>query len=162
MSTIKIGILALVGVLVLFTAEYSFNNYNKTKQLEKENQNLQARLDSNNLDSQAQCSRDARNFFDSQKSTTGSYSFQNHYSKSLNKCFILVTRYWDTSTITSFSDPNYASYQDLYLADIYENVTIGRFSRELKNNKITTCEISGEQCDSYDNFMNKVNSYLNN
>ncbi|MFH1534141.1 MAG: hypothetical protein ABID64_04385 [Nitrospirota bacterium] len=76
-------------------------------------------LSSSNLESQEKCSKSAKGFFSNYMENYGmeytgnSYSFTNHYSQNLNKCFILITN----------DNEPYEFHEILY--DVYENKEYG-------------------------------------
>jgi hypothetical protein len=90
--------------------------------------------------------------------------YTNHYSKSQNKCFILVQ--YNYSKPYRVGPPSRIISMTLY--DVYENVRYGDFAesynpqsgREDKNHMLT-CEFVNKGCSTRQEFSNLASAYLN-
>ncbi|MDD4901562.1 MAG: membrane lipoprotein lipid attachment site-containing protein [Patescibacteria group bacterium] len=115
-----------------------------------------------NLTLQAKCSKDAENFFNlhwRKSIPTGmlALDYQNHYNKTLDKCFILIIFNFKTD----IGDGSPASYtNDKFLYDVYENVQYGTI--DITDKILQKCEVSSKKCVSLDDFNNLSESYMNN
>jgi hypothetical protein len=138
-------------------------NSEKTAQLEKENRELNQKLDSlshsKTLDLQQQCSTQAREefkFLGWDKQQLASYT--NHYNTSMNKCFLEI------------DNTNYP-FVNKTLSDAFEGKVYGEYT--WKADKVKKywevppleCKVtlpSGEEyCHSSDEFDELVKKYLN-
>src|ERR1035437_4437321 len=113
----------------------------RISKLEKQNQELQAQLKSRqkqqsvNLESQAKCAKDARDYFhinwETRDPATKQQGYTNHYNKSSNKCFILIHYSdWTNKALQDY-DENYI------LEDVYEKTRHGVFIQNMKNFVLT-------------------------
>jgi hypothetical protein len=146
--------------------------------LEKENQELQAEIKKRDnagadLDFQAKCSKDGRNWFNenwagSRDKNTILLDFRNHYNKKENKCFGFVEWHYHSN----FAGPGGSSWTNLMsLWDIYENIKFGDFSQNTytywkpqpttTTNEVLTCDVLNQKCKSVEEFNRLVSPYLN-
>lgn len=142
----------------------------RLKTLEKENQELKEQVKRQNasadLDAQAKCSKDGKAWFDfNWGSPSGEMllTYTNHYSKSENKCFILV-EYHHSVDKKSGSWNN-----DITLWNVYENSKYGTFSEnhmmyfkpEVRSvDSVWTCEVLDKKCKTIDEFNGLIQPYL--
>lgn len=146
----------------------------RISKLEKENQELKAKLDKNNVaqeyDLQSRCSKDARAWFNanwSRDKDTTLLDFTNHYNAKHNKCLIFVEWHYDSqygnATLSSWTN-------HMTLTDVYENAKYANFSQNhimlgKPDYKLTepviTCDVEGTKCKTLDEFNNLLRPYMN-
>jgi hypothetical protein len=143
--------------------------------LEKQTSELRAEVEkarsAADLDSQAKCSKDAKAWFKegwSADKDTLLLDYRNHYSKSQNKCFVLV-QYNRSKSYREGRPPIWINSMILY--DVYENVRYGDFAeshsaesvsgREQDKDHMLTCEFMDKTCKTLQEFNNLVRPYLN-
>lgn len=142
--------------------------------LEKENADLKAMVEKQNAaaayDLQAKCSKDARMWFNENWSSdkdTILLDFTNHYNVKQNKCFILVEYHYNSR----LAGPGGDSWtNDMNLYDVYENSRYAQFDENhytywkpkySTGDEVITCEVSGTQCKTGQEFNNLVGQYMN-
>ena len=98
------------------------------------------------LDLQAKCSNDARLWFNRSwnREDTNLLDYQNHYNKSLNKCFALVQFNWSSGKTGNILD------KSISVHDVYENVERGHggVTAILRNSEYKptpNCQLDGEE-----------------
>ena len=136
--------------------------------LEKENQELKEKIQKQenaaaDLDSQAKCGRDAKIYFHENwpsDEKTMNLDFTNHYNRSLNKCFVLVS---DLFWIKKNSQSAFISV----LQDVYENDAVGQFSQTEVNSPdklegLTLCKVADAKCTAVKEFNDLVHPYMIN
>lgn len=141
-------------------------------QLEKQNGEMKSQLDKRNValdyDLQAKCSKDADLWFRkgfSEDKDTVLLTFENHYNRTINKCFIIVENHFNlgrqTLSISTWEN-------DRSLWDVYENYRYGKFLEEHTyglnipaSDHVLTCETSGNQkCESMDQWNSLTSSFM--
>ena len=117
-------LIILLGAVILLGAGCAKISTNKlsNEQNQQPKQNSQSVL--TNLDQQSECAQQAEKamtVYKEKMSKTDYKSFQqqNHYNRSLNKCFVLISYDPVVSTSRIYSPENPTNYQDLL--DAYEN-----------------------------------------
>jgi hypothetical protein len=99
---------------------------------------------------QEQCGKQSEEWF---KDREGMKSYNNHYNKKLNKCFIFV--------VGSFSDQDgVIHYTGEGLFDVNENKRYGQYTGDEKNTKMIDCYILEKQCKSYEEWKSRVKPYM--
>jgi hypothetical protein len=145
----------------------------RLKKLERENQDLRARLAISDLNLQEKCSRDAKSYFKehwfADENRVG-INYSIHYSRKLGKCFIEVSI---TETLAVGGED--VTDASVAVQDVYGGSNaVGRFEyesrissdgktlRPLKNGTgITLCFISGlPDCNSREQFDTAMGKYL--
>jgi len=144
----------------------------RVSRLEKQNKELQEEVRREtataDYDLQAKCSKDAKAFFREGWGSGGKdvllLDYRNHYDKKLNKCFILVEYHYKFGEGLSWMN-------DMSLWDVYENSKYGDFSENhtivakpdfRSGDEVITCEVTGTQCKTVQEFNNLISPYLNN
>jgi hypothetical protein len=162
----------ILGALAL-AITLSGCDFEKTKAIEKENEELKAELKkrdaASQLDMQAKCSKDSKAFVNENyggEKNTIMLNFTNHYNVAQNKCFVVIEWHYKIA-------PGYEDWQnDEMLYNVYENDKIGEF------NKMTTvmlvkgqynsseghirCKVDQTTCKTQEEFNNLIGPYLNN
>ena len=146
----------------------------RISKLEKENQEMKAKLEKGNaaqeFDLQAKCGKDARSWFNenwSRDKDTVLLDFTNHYNAKLNKCFILVEFHYNST----LAGPGGSSWtNDMALTDVYENAKYADFAENHVTNwkpnlnttqEVITCDVQGTKCKTGDEFNNLIRPYMN-
>ncbi|MHB8138002.1 MAG: hypothetical protein ACYDGO_06380 [Smithellaceae bacterium] len=75
-------------------------------------------------------------------------SYQSHYNKKLNKCFILVS-------VNTDSD-----YQGEMLFDVNENKEYGTYVRGKKSDTIDLCDVLEKECKSFEEWKSLIKPYM--
>lgn len=138
----------------------------RISRLEKENQELKAKLEKNNVaqeyELQARCSKDAERWFTQhfppQRETT-SVTFTNHYAKSINTCFVQV----DNNFYTKSRLVTYYTVGSLW--NIYENTPLAEYQLDHMNDlsdKLVKCTTMDKKCSTIDEFDAFVGRYMKN
>lgn len=149
----------------------------KISRLEKQNQELQSETRKNqaavDLDMQGRCARDSKQWFDEQwahgDKDTLSLDYQNHYNKSLHKCFALVD-YRSGKRPGGRHGQSVLIHKSLW--NVYENnVRQAEFSSRYISYSVKTesksqetiidCRVDEKTCKSEDEFDNLVHPYMN-
>lgn len=116
----------------------------------------------NNLKLQEMCSQEAEKYFNKQNYTPVSspdlmstYTYSNHYSYKLNKCFVRIEQRIRVANPLSLE-------QDTTLYDVNENVLIAGCyqSRDTKRVIAFPCYIGGDMCKSDDEFEKQIKTYM--
>jgi hypothetical protein len=161
---IFIGSAFLVSALGCDTSE-------RVARLEKQNQELQAEIKKGqataNYDLQAKCSKDAREWFNehwTRDKDTIFLDFTNHYSKAMNKCFIVTEFHYYASFLEKGSWMN-----DIDLTDVYENNKYGNFTEKhevfLKpeyhfEEHVQECQVNELKCKTLEEFRSLTKQYM--
>ena len=140
-------------------------NDDRIAKLEKQTSELQQQVatlqKTGQLDLQAQCAKDAKNWFDSNwgrpDKDTILLNFTNHYSATKNKCFINVEYHYSLSNSTIW-------YNDIQIYDVYENQRLGEIAEEHNINETKTqrCAVFGTMCKSIDEFSTLARQFMSN
>lgn len=94
------------------------------------------------------------NGYNTDKDGNWMYSYQNHYNRKLNKCFILVTS-------THYpNDKKYGIFSLKEVFDINENKSYGTFSRYSKNVTGMECKVLEKICQSGEEWDLLVKPYM--
>jgi hypothetical protein len=160
--------LALLGGLSIFLF-VACNNSDRIARLEKQNQELQAQIKKDHgisdFDSQSKCSRDSRTWFSqnwSREANTILLDFNNHFSASTNKCFILVEFHYSEGKSGSWV--NHLSFYN-----VYDNAEEGGYSENhfvstmplgATENKVFHCEVFGQECKTIEEFNRLLVPYM--
>lgn len=149
----------------------------KISMLEKQNQELQSEIRKNqaavDLDMQRKCARDSKLWFDEQwghgDKDILALDYQNHYNKSLNKCFAQVNyrsgtlpggRHGQSVLIHKSlwnvheSDARLAEFRSRFISYYVK-------TESESEEKIVDCRVDEKTCKSEDAFDNLVHPYLN-
>lgn len=139
----------------------------KVARLERQNKELQEKQTVAEYDLREKCSRDAKAWFNEnwrRDKDTVLLDYTNHYSKAMNKCFILVEYHY------SFGD-NGSWMNDMTLWDVHENSKYGNFGEShmifgiktglAPQDSVHTCEMLDKKCRTLQEFNGLVRSYLN-
>jgi hypothetical protein len=122
-------------------------------------------------DLREKCGRDAREWFKQNFPDTepilvkggGSVvnqpsGYENHYSRSQNRCYALVHMMMLSSGVKDRID---LFIQSNLLWEVNENAQLGAFvTKGLKEMEITACNVTGAQCTSKDEWMKLAQPYL--
>jgi len=152
----------IIESALLFTLCVGCNG-DRIAKLEKENQELKARLAqktvSRNSD-QMQCLREARAFFENKykrdKSTTF-LNYMNHFNRDENICYLVVEWRADNAPFGWTSSVS--------LWNVQKNSRVGViFADESPNGKesISKCVVNGVSCTTIDEFNKLVQPFMNN
>jgi hypothetical protein len=166
---VRAGFALLVMMLLIGTG---CNTPERISKLEKKNQELQEEVNRRqaavDYDLQAKCSRDAKQWFKENWSTTDKTTilldFTNHYNKRLNKCFISVEYHYSLG-----GDASWTNHISLW--DVYENARYANFSEnhmvfykpEIRTrDNVLSCEVVDNKCKTLDEFNGLTADYMNN
>ena len=138
-------------------------NEDRLAKLEKQNQELQTQMkeirNHNSVaeyDLQAKCAHDSKVFFNENWRSdrkTILLDYSDHYSRSQNKCFLLVEDHYQ------YSNNWWANMMSLW--DIYENTKYGEinvnhytdFKPEFASREeVNSCKVWGKKCSTVDEF----------
>jgi len=161
--------LGAVLLCTVFASVIGCDTGKRLSRLEKENAELKAQVEKDqaarDLDLQAKCSKDARDWFNenwSRDKDTILLDFTNHYNKSSNSCLIFVEFHYSFGPSTSWVN-------DMSLWNVYENAKYAQFSERIiidyKNggsNNVVTCDVDGTKCTSADEFSKLTTPFLTN
>jgi outer membrane murein-binding lipoprotein Lpp len=138
--------------------------------LEKQIQTLQAQVaklhSSGDIDQQAKCSKDAREYFGREwpaNKDTIMLDYSNHYSPQRNQCLILVEDHYgigDTMGSWNGLIVLYNVYEHTDLAKLSESNIINRVDFNTKK-ELIECEVQGDKCSSASEFYNRVRPFMN-
>jgi hypothetical protein len=92
----------------------------------------------------------------SDKDTSYTANYINHYNRKLNKCFVLLIGV----TIRKNDKENLGTGTDKTLWDINENKQYGIFFKFSNMSEPTTCEVLGKFCYSETEWDSLVNPYM--
>ncbi|HKW02284.1 MAG TPA: hypothetical protein VJN96_20850 [Vicinamibacterales bacterium] len=135
--------------------------------LEAENKDLRQQIDglkrTNNLDVQAKCAKDAREFFNKDWATgrddkTQLLDFSNHYNESMNRCFILINY--------NFLMGSSGWSQTASLYDVYDHLQVGDFAalniyrNGADQTTVNRCSVAGIQCTSGAEFNERIRPFM--
>lgn len=138
--------------------------------MEKENETLQAQLKSQqtnlDLDAQAKCGKDAREFFRlnwQADSDTITLTYTNHFNKARNKCLLLVENHYRADSGRTESWQHIMS-----LFDVYENADYGdlRAWHQIGTDAseklhIFECRVDGSKCATIEEYVKLVRPFMN-
>jgi len=79
------------------------------------------------------------------------WSFENHYNKKMNKCFILTN-----SLVVTKSDKSVNQTKELY--DVHENKSYGNIITF--NGKVLSCVVLDKQCNSLGEWKSLIKPYM--
>ena len=146
----------------------------RISKLEKENQEMKAKLDKSNAaieyDLHAKCSKDARVWFNEnwqRDKDTLLLDYSNHYNVKQNKCFILIEYHFNSHL--AYTGGN-SWTNDMTLMNVYENSKYAEFTENHITNwkptietreEVITCDVLGEKCKTADEFNNLSRPYMN-
>jgi hypothetical protein len=160
--------LLLLGPALLLVA--GCDTGQRLTKLEKQNQELQAEIKKRDsapadLESQAKCARDSKVWFNANWQTdkdTTLLNYTNHYSKSLNQCFILVEYHYRVGTESSW-------FNHVSLWNVYENSEYGTFVESHwiytkpkfeSQDAVASCKIVGKTCKTFEEFSDLARPYM--
>jgi outer membrane murein-binding lipoprotein Lpp len=154
-----------VALLLLTACETPFQ---KVARLETENQDLRARLakQKEGLALQAKCAAAAKAYFNEAKASLGEFDsvktwhnsgYENHYSVSLNKCFVMI---YDDAYDEKIGDMS----RSQWLSDVYENKEWASLfmSPHEGQMKLLTCIVDGVTCHEADEFERLIKPFMTN
>ena len=165
---LRICPLALAGIMAV---GLGCSERERTAKLEKQVQDLQTELKKKeraggDLESQAKCARDSKAWFAENwgrgDKDTIMLTYTNHYSKSLNQCFILIEYHYRLGV-----PPSWFNHMGLW--NVYENSEYGTFGEnhfvhtkpEYKTeDMVGACQVSGNTCRTLAEFNDLVRPYL--
>jgi len=157
----KNGIITMcaVALAILFTLP-GCNYADRLEKLEKANKDLQAQLESRDLELQAKCSKDAEAYFRREwTNDPGTILLQqtNHYNEARNKCFVWIQYNYDLGSGTG------TWHQNIMVYDVYENLKHAHYSarHRVQATAMITCEVAGKKCQSIEEFMALASPYMN-
>jgi len=117
---------------------------------------------------QKQCAEEAKKFFLENGNKLGVWSdqkdtymgsFECHYNKKLDKCFILA----QTTTYSKNKKEDDPVWYFLDLFDVFEGKRYGIFIREQHKNfnwPVRQCEVNGKICSNEEEFRNLIRPYM--
>jgi hypothetical protein len=143
----------------------------KIAELEKKNHELQAQLDkersrATDFDLQSKCSKAANVWFAANYSSdkdTILLAPQNHYNRSLNRCFVFIEWHYH---VPYQGRGSWMNHMTIY--DVNENVRYGSVAEmhlvdpktfDVTKN-VSTCEVGSKSCKSLEEFNSMIASYL--
>ena len=166
--------MARLAVLLCCLLLIGCENTERLNRLEKQNADLKAELDrdrsTRDLDLQAKCSRDARQWFNgnwARDKDTILLDYTNHYNVKQNKCFILVESHYN-SHLAGLGGQSWTN--DMSLFDVYENAKYGQFDENhytyfrpqiSTKDEVILCNVQGNECKTGDEFNTLVRPYMN-
>jgi hypothetical protein len=172
-----IGVFSLL--LLIFVLGGCSKSDSKITQSNNASLNNQPTLNLDNADLTLKCDADAKNYFDSkwQSKTvdtdvykTINLSYQNHYDKTNNSCYILISYNFKTYRQAAGAGPDYMSttftFLDIYRKDQNENpLGVGGFNENISHsdgsaNQLVQCNAFGQNCSSIEEFLSIVNPYI--
>jgi hypothetical protein len=183
-TDLRVGLAArrvsIAGVCVVCAVLAGCGKSEEVKHLEKQNAELQAELaqrkTTDEFSLERKCASDAKVWF---RENMGSRSalpptlssavklldFTNHYSKSLNKCFILVQLNLGAAGAMK---GQFSESHTLY--DVYDNNELGGVSvmhfgeigSEKPPDDVSECSVAGKKCKSFEEFMALAGPYVKN
>jgi len=138
-------------------------NGDRIARLEKENQELKARLaqeTTSRLDDQMKCFREARTFFEDRykhdKSTTF-LNYMSHFNRHDGVCYVLVEWHGENAPLGSTSS--------MTLWNMQKNSRVGQLYANQSpdgQESVKKCVVNGIPCTTPDEFNQLVQSFLNN
>jgi hypothetical protein len=138
-------------------------NGDRIARLEKENQDLKARLAQKTVsrnDDQMQCLRDTRTFFEKQyKSVKGTtfLNYMSHFNRDENVCYMVIEWHGDNAPLGSTSS--------MTLWNMQKNSRVGIFFANQShdgNESVSKCTVNGISCATPDEFYKLVQPFMNN
>lgn len=167
----SMGKAGLALLIMLSMAETACDIPDRISNLEKQNRELQEEVNKRqaavDFDLQAKCSRDSKEWFKENFASdkdTMYLRYENHYNKSLNKCFISVEWHYTMGAAGSWMN-------DMTVWDVYENTRYGNFSEhhqidykssEGVQDKVYACSVLNQKCKALGEFSDLVRPYMNN
>ncbi|MGO9139349.1 MAG: hypothetical protein ACLP9S_06370 [Syntrophales bacterium] len=137
------------------------NPYDTIKEQKMKIDELVAKLDKCNLESQEKCAQGAKQafhntYYDKEKITSAGYV--NHYNKKLNKCFIEIT------AINLSKNGDYSTSKNLF--DVFEGKEYATLSisvpqgKRYSEVKPTTCKMLDNTCTTEEEYKTFVKPYM--
>ncbi len=146
-------ILFALPLIVLLAAGCNSNS-DQVSQLQQQNQKLQNQINDMNLDAQSKCADQAAKVFKQEDSTPQVFdNYTDHWNKSINKCFILMTfnqnggQMTDEELMDAFGGQTYGSYWSSISSDLSKKSLGCNVYPDGTNTNSQTCT-SQEQFDS--------------
>ena len=160
-------------LLVMLLLVIGCDTGERLNRLEKENADLKAAVEKDqaarDFDLQAKCAKDAKTWFSENfppDKSTILLDYTDHYSKSINACFIEVEHHTNDNT---FNPKANAWGNSISLWNVYENTQYGSFMEshftDFKNpphDEVIECTVTGQKCTSLDQFNSLASHYLSN
>lgn len=118
------------------------------------------------IESQENCSKKANEFFiqntNEYDRVYQNYTYQNHYNKRLNKCFVLII--WGKQKDIEYHETLYDAYENKELGNLSTAMQIAGLCGLEINEKYKTCKHFGKDgyaSEAIDEFNNLIKIYMN-
>ncbi|MEI7620622.1 MAG: hypothetical protein WCJ57_03590 [Candidatus Falkowbacteria bacterium] len=174
-------LLALVFALAGCSSQNNLTTEPGSKINKSNEQTVASTSDNNtsgNIGSIAKCDVDSKNYFDKEWKAkilntdilkTINLSYENHYDKTNNSCYILISYNFNTSGV-KYNLPSYLSVTFM-MADIYRKtpdgypMALGNFNKNVSfsdgsPDRLVDCNAFGASCSSAEGFLSLVNPYM--